>query len=491
MWYILKTVLFVFYICFSFSATAKDKINVCALEYPSLSNVVKRLVPTVVNISTTQTLDNRQSSLEDLLSQLPKNSPFENFFKDYFGHQDPSNNKRQTVTSLGSGFVISEDGYIITNNHVVDGSDSIDIKFNDGTVSRAKIIGIDKKSDIALLKVNTEKKLPFVTFGDSDSIEVGDWVIAIGNPFGLGGTVTAGIISALGRNISDGSNTNFFQTDAAINRGNSGGPMFNTKGDLIGINTAIFSNSGGNIGIGFAIPSKTALPIINQLKETGSVVRGWLGVNIQFVTPAMAEALGLDNANGAYVVGVAEDSPAEKAGIKIDDLIIEFDGHTINDMYLLPRIVSNTKINKKVSIVVLRKTNKKFVRKKLTTVITRLDDQKGVKNQEEQNMIDNLQYKEYLGYKFSELTDSLRNKYQINQNITGIMIVGFSEESQASLIELQPGDIINKVNQITINTLEQFIEIVEKNKKSGKKHILLSVKRGNDITIVVTLNIES
>ena len=480
--------LFVCFLTINLSANAKEALDVCALEYPSLSNVVKKLIPTVVNISTTQMLDNKRSSLDELFSQLPNNSPFEHFFRDFFGDQAPGS-RQQPVTSLGSGFIISEDGYIITNNHVVEGADSIDIKFNDGTVSRAKIIGTDKKSDLSLLKVTSETKLPYVTFGNSDDMEVGDWVIAIGNPFGLGGTVTAGIISARGRNISDGSNTDFIQTDAAINRGNSGGPMFDTKGNLIGINTAIFSNSGGNIGIGFAIPSQTALPIINQLKEKGHVVRGWLGVNIQYVTPAMAEALGLQDSKGAYVVGIAKGSPAEKGGIKIDDLIIEFDGHDIDDMYLLPRIVSNTKVNKEVNITVLRKEGKKFVRKKLKTVISQYNDQND-NNGVKQEVANHIKYKEYLGYKLSELTDDLRSKYRLGSDIRGLLIIGLSENSQNKLSGLQEGDVINKVNQIELDKLDELIKIVEKNKSLGKKHILLSVKRGEGTTIVVTLNIE-
>lgn len=478
-------------LCLNVASYAKESLDVCALQYPSFSNVVKKLTPTVVNISTTQLISNKRHSLENFFSQLPKNSPFEHFFKDFFHNGIPGSDEKRAVTSLGSGFIISEDGYIVTNNHVVKGADSIDIKFNDGQVSRAKIIGTDEKSDLALLKVEMEQRLPYVTFGDSDVLEVGDWIIAIGNPFGLGGTVTAGIISARGRNISDGSNTDFIQTDAAINRGNSGGPMFDSKGMLIGINTAIFSNSGGNIGIGFAIPSQTALPIINQLKEKGHVVRGWLGVNIQYVTPAMAEALGLDNSKGAYVVGVAKDSPAEKAGIKIDDLIISFDDHEISDMYILPRVVSGTKINKKVNIIVLRKEDNEFVKKKLIAKITQFDDENTTNVNIDDKDDEEIKYKEYLGYKLSLLTDELRDKYDINKDITGIVVTGFSKDSQNRSFTIQEGDVINKVNQIAVKTLDDFIDIVEKNKASGRQYILLSVKRGDDSTLIITLNIDN
>ena len=460
-------------------------------EYPSFAHIVKDLTPTVVNISTTQTIKNNGSNIDEILPQLPPDSPFRFFFKEFLEKNLPNQEQaRKNVSSLGSGFVISQDGYIITNSHVVDKADIIDVKFNDGTVVRAKIIGIDKKSDIALLKVNIKQKLAYVKFGNSDLLAVGDWVIAIGNPFGLGGTVTAGIVSARGRNISDGSNTDFIQTDAAINRGNSGGPMFNTKGELVGISTAIFSNSGGNIGIGFAIPAQTALPVIKQLKEKGHVVRGWLGVNIQYVTPALAEALGLEKAKGAYVVGVADNSPAQRGGIKIDDLIIEFDGKEVTKMNLLPNIVANTRIGKKVKVIVLRNTDNKLVKKTLNIRIAKLDDLKTAKNTEVKNDKISNKYKEYLGFKLASLNNQMRQEYKLSEDVSGVLVVGFSNNTHRFLSGIQAGDIIYKVNQISINSVSEFIKIAKKSKRQNKQHILLSVKRG-DMSAAITLNIES
>ena len=460
-------------------------------EYPSFAHIVQDLTPTVVNISTTQTIKNNNTNLDEILPQLPPDSPFRFFFKEFLEKNIPNQGQaRKNVSSLGSGFIISEDGYIITNSHVVDKADIIDVKFNDGRVVRAKIIGIDKKSDIALLKVDIKHKLAHVQFGDSDLLAVGDWVIAIGNPFGLGGTVTAGIVSARGRNISDGSNTDFIQTDAAINRGNSGGPMFNTKGELVGISTAIFSNSGGNIGIGFAIPTQTALPVIKQLKEKGHVVRGWLGVNIQYVTPALAEALGLEQAKGAYVVGVADSSPAQRGGIKIDDLIIKFDGKEVTKMNLLPNIVANTRIGKKVKVVVFRNIENKLVKRTLNIRIAKLDDLETTKNIETKNDEISNKYKEYLGFKLAPLNNQIRQKYNIVKDVSGVLVVGFSDNDHRFLSGIQVGDVINKVNQITINSVSEFIKVAKKSKLQNKQHILLSVKRG-DISAAITLNIQS
>jgi serine protease Do len=341
----LKNKLFRFLICAYFIAicvTANARaIDFCSFEQSSFSEVVSKLTPTVVNISTSQTITHRGGDFDDLFSGLPNNSPFKFFFKEYFDDAI-DRDKTETVTSLGSGFIISEDGYIVTNNHVVEKADIINVKFND----RAKLIGTDPRTDIALLKIETDKKLPFVHFGNSDSAKVGDWVIAIGNPFGLGGTVTAGIISARGRNIGNSNAVDFIQTDAAINKGNSGGPMFDAKGNLIGINTAIFSTSGdgGSIGIGFAIPTNIAEPVILQLKDNGQVIRGWLGVNVQYVSPNMAEAVGMSEIKGAYVVKVESDSPAFAAKIKEDDIIISFDGKKIKTVSDLPRIVGNTEV---------------------------------------------------------------------------------------------------------------------------------------------------
>jgi serine protease Do len=471
--------------------STQDKYALCNLTNLSFADIVQSLSPAVVNISTSQKVTESTQSFQDLFPQMPYGSPFDDMFKDFIPEQEQNSiPKEKTVTSLGSGFVISKDGYIITNNHVVNKADIIDIKFIDGKSLRAKIVGVDTRTDLALLKVETKEDLPFVEFGNSDDARVGDWIIAIGNPFGLGGTVTVGIISARGRNISDGNSVGFIQTDAAINRGNSGGPMFDSSGKLIGINTAIFSNSGGNIGIGFAIPSETALPVIEQLKATGKVVRGWLGVNIQEVTADMAEALDLDNPTGAYVVAVVDQSPAKKGGLKVDDLIIEYDGKKIKSMQKLPLMVQATPVGKKVKIIVLRNDGDKLVKKRLKVKIEKLlDEDQELADAALGESDDVIESEELLTMKLATLTKKLRRKYQISAKINGIIIVGFPENSEAQFIGLKQGDIITKANQFAVTSISQFKKIIAKNKNKGRRNILISVNRGGNTKIVITLPI--
>ena len=311
-------------------------------------------MPSVVNISTTQTVTTTSNQFP---FQFPPGSPFEEMFKDF---QRPTERK---ASSLGSGFIIKEDGTIITNNHVIDGADDILIKVNLKEY-KAKVIGADPYMDIAVLKIETKDKFSPVKFGDSDKARVGDWVVAIGNPFGLGGTVTSGIVSARNRDIGMTRYDDFIQTDASINQGNSGGPLFNLKGEVVGINTAIIApGQSGSIGIGFAIPSNAASKVINQLVNYGETRRGWLGVRIQEVTKEIAEALGLKKAEGALVASVGEKSPADKAGIEAGDIILEFDGKKIDTMRTLPKVVANTKVGKNVILKIWR--NKKLISKNL------------------------------------------------------------------------------------------------------------------------------
>ena len=305
----------------------------------------------MVNISTTQI--SKKSDRGPEIPQFPPGSPFEEFFKDFFDRNRPDSAPRK-VTSLGSGFIIDPSGYIVTNHHVIEDAEEVTVILHDDTNLKAKIIGRDTKTDLALLKVEAKKPLPYVKWGDSEKARVGDWVLAIGNPFGLGGTVTAGIISARKRDINSGPYDSYLQTDASINRGNSGGPMFNLDGEVIGINTAIFSPSGGSIGIGFAIPSAQARTVIDQLRKYGRTRRGWLGVRIQTVTDQIAESLAMGRARGALVAGVTDNGPADKAGIKSGDVIVAFDGQDIDEMRDLPRLVAETAIDKDVKVRVIR-----------------------------------------------------------------------------------------------------------------------------------------
>jgi len=319
----------------------------------ALPDLAEKLIPSVVNISTTQTIKTQQNQFPI----FPPGSPFEDLFKDF---QKPTERK---ATSLGSGFIIKKNGIVVTNNHVITDAEDIIVRV-DNKEYEAKVVGADPYSDIAVIKIQSSENFTTVEFGNSDKARVGDWVIAIGNPFGLGGTVTSGIISARNRDINLTRYDDFIQTDAPINRGNSGGPLFNMDGDVVGINTAIFSPSGGSSGIGFSIPSNYASTIIDQLIKYGETKRGWLGVRIQSVTKEIATVAGLDEPKGAFIGGVSEGSPAEKGGMKSGDIVLEFDGKKIKNMRSLPKVVANTKPNKEVSVKVWR--NKKLIKLKLT-----------------------------------------------------------------------------------------------------------------------------
>ena len=320
-----------------------------------IADVAEQVIDAVVNISTKQTVDMSSSAMP----QLPPGSPFEEFFEDFFKNRRGGKNGEaptpRRVNSLGSGFIIDPSGLVVTNNHVIAGADEVNVILNDGTTLKADIVGRDTKTDLALLKVKPDKPLKAVKFGDCDKLRLGEWVIAIGNPFSLGGTVTAGIVSARNRDIQSGPYDNYIQTDAAINRGNSGGPLFNLNGEVVGVNTAIISPSGGSIGIGFAVPSKTVVPVIDQLREFKEVRRGWLGVRIQQVSDEIADSLSIKPARGALVAGIDDKGPAKPAGIEPGDVIVKFDGKDIKEMRDLPRIVADTPVGKEVAVTVIRK----------------------------------------------------------------------------------------------------------------------------------------
>src|SRR6185436_18612084 len=347
-----------------------------------IADVAEQVIDAVVNVSTKQSVDLRSGGA---MPQLPPGSPFEEFFEEFFKNrrgqqgqpgqngQNGQNNQAPTprrVNSLGSGFIVDAAGLVVTNNHVIADADEVNVILNDGTTLKAEVVGRDQRTDLALLRVKPTKPLKAVKFGDSDKLRLGEWVIAIGNPFSLGGTVTAGIVSARNRDIQSGPYDNYIQTDAAINRGNSGGPLFNLDGEVIGVNTAIISPSGGSIGIGFAVPSKTVMPVIDQLKQFGETRRGWLGVRIQQVTDEIADSLGIKPARGALVAVVDDKGPAKPAGIEPGDVVIKFDGKEIKEMKDLPRVVADTAVGKAVPVVVVRKGKEE----KKTVRLGRLDD---------------------------------------------------------------------------------------------------------------------
>ena len=432
----------------------------------SFADLAQELLPSVVNISTTQVIEGRAGMK---LPKLPPGSPFEDFFKEFFDKNQPEKRSRR-ATSLGSGFIVGAEGYVVTNNHVIQDAEEITVILHDNTRLKAELVGRDKKTDIAVLKVKPKSKLTAVKFGDSDSARVGDWVMAIGNPFGLGGTVTAGIISARGRDINAGPYDDFIQTDASINRGNSGGPMFNLKGRVIGINTAIFSPSGGSVGIGFAIPSSVAGPVIKQLVKHGQVRRGWLGVHIQAVTDEIAETLGLKEASGALVASVIPDGPAEKAKMKAGDVILKFDGREVSKMRRLPRMVADTEVGKSVDILVWR-GNKKVTLKAKVEELGETPAEVAAKTpgsrKGSESTID------ALGLRLSSITAKLKSKYSLGKDLKGVVVTKVTESGPAAEKGIRPGDVIVEISQQEVTEPADIEKKVAEAEKAGRKSVLL------------------
>ena len=444
----------------------------------SFADLAQKLLPSVVNISTTSVI--KDPSVSPQIPQFPPGSPWGDLFRDFLERNRPQEQRRST--SLGSGFIIEKSGVVITNNHVIQEAQEIKVILQDNTTLTAKIIGRDPKTDIAVLKVNSEKDLPSVSFGDSDQLRVGDWVVAIGNPFGLGGTVTAGIVSARGRNIG-GPYDDYIQTDASINRGNSGGPLFNMRGEVVGINSAILSPTGGSVGIGFSIPTSTAKGVIDQLQRYGRTRRGWLGVRIQQVTNEIGESLGLKKASGALVAEVTAGSPAEKGKIQKGDVILSFNGQTVSEMRNLPRIVANTKIGQKVPVVVWRKGKKKSLRiavgeldeKQVTLVEPRREEE--TKSTKESKLPS-------LGLTLAFINDAVRAQFKLKKSSRGAVITFVDPGGTAAEQGLKKGDIIIEAGQTAINSLRDIEENIEKARKEGRKAILLLMERPSGIGFV-------
>lgn len=437
----------------------------------SVADLAENLADAVVNISTAQTVQGRRSVPTP---QVPDGSPFQEFFEEFFNRQNRDNDQQpRRVQSLGSGFVIDgKEGIIITNNHVIEGADEITANFNDGSKLRAEIIGTDEKTDLAVLKVEPETPLKAVDFGDSEKIRVGDWVMAIGNPFGLGGTVTVGIVSARNRDIKSGPYDNFIQTDASINRGNSGGPLFDMQGNVVGINTAIISPSGGSIGIGFAVPAKTAIRVIDQLREFGETRRGWLGVRIQEVTDEIAESLGMDEAMGALVAGVTEDGPAAKGKVEPGDVILKFDGAEVEAMRELPRMVAETAIGKEVEVVVLRKGEEVTI----SVTLERLDESTTTQanaETDDKSKDEPVEKSEVLGMVLAQLDDELRKQFSIGEDVSGVVVTEVVPGSSAEEKRVTAGDVIKEVAQEPVETPADVEAEIKKLKEEKRRSALL------------------
>jgi serine protease Do len=445
----------------------------------TFSPLAERLLPTVVNIATTQTL---KPGMADLLPDLPPDSPLQDLFKDYLSK---NKNVPRHVTALGSGFIIDPSGLIVTNNHVIDDAEDITVTLNDGTSLPAKLIGRDPKTDLAIVKVNPTKPLPAAHFGDSDRAHVGDWVIAIGNPFGLGSTVTAGIVSARNRDIASGPYDDFIQTDAPINRGNSGGPLFDMDGNVVGVNSAIFSPSGGSVGIGFSIPSNMAREVVDQIRQYGQARRGWLGVRIQQVTSDIAEGLGLPGTQGALVADVTNGGPAAKAGVENGDLILAFDGKPINESRTLPRVVADTSIGKTVNMDVLRKGKKETLR----VTVAKLDDSDATPAPKTNKPAVPAPVKpnsklSQLGLTLGMLDGDARTKYHLASDIQGAVVTDVDPDSVAAEKALRPGDVIVEVQSQPVHSPDEVAHHIEADSKAGKKVELLLVNRNGDLTFV-------
>ncbi len=451
----------------------------------SFADLAEKLLPAVVNISSTQ----KPVDIEDFpdMPHFPPGSPFEDFFEEFMdrrGHGMPA----IPPASLGSGFIIdAENGYIITNSHVVKDADEVRVTLHDDTTIEAEVIGRDEKVDLAVLKVKTDHKMTAVEFGNSDKLRVGDWIVAIGNPFGLGGTVTAGIVSAQKRDINAGPYDDFIQTDASINRGNSGGPMFNVSGEVIGINTAIFSPSGGSVGIGFALPSNLSKPVIDQLIEFGHTRRGWLGVRIQSVTEEIADSLGLEKERGALVASVTDTGPAQVAGLEAGDIILKFNGKSVEEMRDLPRMVAETPIGTTAKLTYWR-DGKEAKADVAIGELEKAEDEglvtsgprESEKDEDENEGVEI----ETVGMTLRDITDSDRDEFGIADNIEGVIISDLEPLSEAAEKGLMTGDVIVEINQQDVESPKNAADIIKKAKKAGRSSVLLLVNRDNDVRFV-------
>ncbi|HEX4043455.1 MAG TPA: DegQ family serine endoprotease [Xanthobacteraceae bacterium] len=454
-----------------------------------IADVAEQVIDAVVNISTSQKIEPHAEELPDLPPGSPMQKFFDQFFKNHRGQGgDNSDDTPRRVNSLGSGFIIDPSGLVVTNNHVIADADEISVILNDGTKLKADLVGKDTKADLALLRVHADKPLKSVKFGDSNKLRLGEWVIAIGNPFSLGGTVTAGIVSARNRDINSGPYDNYIQTDAAINRGNSGGPLFNLDGEVIGINTAIISPSGGSIGIGFAVPSDTAVDVINQLRQYGEVRRGWLGVRIQQVTDDIAESLNISPPHGALVAGIDDKGPAKPAGIEPGDVVVTFDGKDIKEPKDLSRVVADTAVGKEVDVVIIRKGQEQTVK----VTLGRLDDgDKAVPvSNKTQEPVEKPVTQKALGLDLATLSKDLRSRYKIKDSVKGVIITNVDGASDAADKRLSPGEVIVEVAQEAVSSAADVKKRVDQLKKDGKKSVLLLVANSDGELRFVALSVQ-
>ncbi|EJF78928.1 Probable periplasmic serine endoprotease DegP-like precursor [Candidatus Bartonella washoeensis] len=457
----------------------------------SIPDLAAELLETVVNISTAQTVDGTEQDELTSVPVIPKDSLLQEYFSDFFTPEDGKGSQYQKVRSLGSGFVIdARRGLIVTNYHVIVDADDIEVNFTDGTKLKAKLLGKDSKTDLALLQVEVgRKKLKAVRFADSEKARIGDWVMAIGNPYGFGSSVTVGIISARNRDLNAGPYDNFIQTDAAINRGNSGGPLFDRNGEVIGINTAIISPSGGSIGIGFAIPSDMALSVINQLRDFGEIRRGWLAIRIQPVTEGIAKSLKLENPVGALVAGKMEQTDVDNSQLHIGDIILSFGSAQIKHARDLPRLVAESQEGKVVDVTVLRNGQEKTVKVKLGRLIETDANEDTVEesDDEKSGALSKSVTMQFMGMTLSELTADLRQRYSITDKLRGLVVTSVAQNSAADKKRIRAGEVIVDINQSAVTTIDQAQKRVHKLREAGRKNALFIVARPDGELRFVTL----
>ncbi|XNO42814.1 Do family serine endopeptidase [Sinorhizobium meliloti] len=465
---------------------------------PSVADLAEGLLDAVVNISISQNVKSDDDNAP--MPQVPEGSPHQEFFDEFFRGQGGEGGRPRTVNSLGSGFIIDPAGYIVTNNHVIQDADDIEINFSDGSKLKAKLVGMDTKTDLALLKVEPKKPLKAVSFGDSRKIRIGDWVMVVGNPFGLGVSVSVGVVSARGRNINAGPYDSFIQTDAAINRGNSGGPLFNMQGEVVGINTAILSQTGMSVGIGFAVPAELAVNVVNQLKEFGETRRGWLGVRIQPVTDDIAESLKMELPRGALVSGIIEGGPITKGEIKPGDIIIRFDGTDIAEIRDLMRTVGESPVGKAVDVVIIRDGKEQTVR----VTLGRLEDGEQLANAKPGEVLPNggeakpggppaaqLPASDtVLGMKLAELDADSRQSFGIAESVKGVVITEVQPNSPAAERRVEPGEVIVELGQEAMETPEDVTSRVTELKADGRRNALLMIANKSGELRFVTVRME-
>ncbi|NNC99327.1 MAG: DegQ family serine endoprotease [Gammaproteobacteria bacterium] len=438
------------------------------------ADLIEQVSPAVVHVAISGVVKSRQGVPE---FNFPPGSPFEDFFEQFRNRQQPEESQRSRPLGIGSGFIISEDGYVVTNHHVIKDADEIVVTLTNGKEYQAELRGSDNKTDLALLKLKNAQNLPYVAWGDDDQSRVGDWVLAIGNPFGLGGTATTGIISARGRDIQSGPYDDYIQVDAAINRGNSGGPLFNLRGEVIGINTAIYSPNGGSVGIGFSIPSSLAKNVITQLRDTGEVERAWIGVEIQALSKELAEGFERDNDHGALITSVVPGKPADQAGMQAGDIILSFDGKEIKKMRDLPRIVAQSPVGKKYKVGIWRDGKSRTLTIKTDRYPDDLASVSGSRGGDDANP--EPKSDDVLGATLSLIDDELRARYRLDDELSGVVVVQVNRDGLAARNGIRIGDVITSVNNVIVSDPAEVVTEITKARKSERKKIVVLLQRNN------------